>query len=229
MNFLAHHQCFKNKKATEFALKKFREYNPDTPYIIWSDAGEDYSYLVDKYNVKYFYSNINVGYRHYDKNKAFELLSRVRKSCELYPHMKYVMWMEDDVLIKDKIDVPFNIDFCAGPDIGNKFYGETLDYLIKKYKVDPNFDYYCTAGGTIMSSDVFTDKFYLLEKFIDEDFDHIIKNIWTEMAHHDIIISVCHLICNKKYSVNPRHVEKSQNANWNNSDYSIVHGYKEHY
>lgn len=229
MNFLVHHQCFKNKKATEFAIKEFKKYNPDIPYVLWSDAGENYGDFVSLYDVDYFYSNKNVGYRYYNKDKAFELLNRVRKSCELHSDLPYVMWMEDDVLVRSQVKVPVGIDFCAGPDIGNKFYGETLTYLTQKYNVSPNFDYYCTAGGTIMSSDVFTNNFNILEKFLEEDYDYIIKNIWTELAHHDIIIMICHLICNKRYSINPYHTELTKNPDWKNSQFTIVHGYKEHY
>lgn len=229
MNFLVHHQCFKNKKATRFALESLRKYNPNSPYILWSDAGEDYSDFIDLYNINYFYSDINVGYRYYDKNKAHELFDRVRKSCELYPNIPYVMWMEDDVFINGKISVPSNIDFCGGPDVGNRYLGNVFEYLCKKYKVSPNFDYYCTAGGTIMSSEVFTSNFDLIEKFLDEDYDYIIENLWSELAHHDIMIMTCHLICNKKYSINPHHVELSRNTNWNDKKFTIIHGYKNNY
>ena len=55
MNFLVHHQCFKNKEATKFSISSFREYNPEVPYVLWSDAGDDYSDVED---VNYFYEKI---------------------------------------------------------------------------------------------------------------------------------------------------------------------------
>lgn len=226
MNFLVHHQCFKNKKATKFSVDSFLKYNSEVPYVLWSDAGDDYS---DFENVTYFYSPINVGYRYYDKDKAFELVDRVRKSCELYPNLPYVMWMEDDVLVKGPVKIPSGIDFCAGPDVGNKYPPEVVDYIVNKYNVERNFDYYCTAGGTIMSSDVFTNNFSLLEKFLDEDYEFIVEKMWRELPHHDIMIMTLHLLCGKKYSVNPHHAELSRNSNWNDPVYTIVHQYKEHY
>lgn len=229
MNFLVHHQCFKNKKATEYALNSLLEHNPNTPYVLWSDAGEDYTEISQTYKVNYFYSDINVGYRYYDKNKAYELLNRVRKSCELYPNLPYVVWMEDDVLIKGKIKINSGTEFCAGPDVGNRYLGNVFEYLCEKYRVAPNFNYYSTAGGTIMSSGVFTEKFSILEKFLNEDYDYIVKNLWTELPHHDIMIMTCHLICGKKYSVNPYHVELTRNSNWTSNKFAIVHGYKDHY
>jgi len=46
--FTAYHQCYKNKKATEFAIQKFRQYNPDAPYYLISDNGEDFSDIAEK-------------------------------------------------------------------------------------------------------------------------------------------------------------------------------------
>jgi hypothetical protein len=229
MNFLVHHQCFKNKKATELAFKSLREHNPDAPYILWSDSGDDYSNFSSIHDIDYFYSDINVGYRYYDKNKAYELLNRIRKSCELYPNLPFVVWMEDDVLVKGKIKIPDNVEFCGGPDVGNRYLGNAFEYICEKYKLSPNFDYYCTAGGTIMSSEVFTDKFNIIEKCLDEDYDYIINNLWTELSHHDIMIMTCHLICGKKYSVNPQHVDLSRSSNWRDEKFTIVHGYKNNY
>lgn len=229
MNFLVHHQCFKNKKATEYSLKSLLDYNPKTPYVLWSDFGDDYTQISKKYKINYYYSDINVGYRYYDKNKAYELLSRIKKSCELYPKLPYVLWMEDDVLIKGKIKIDNNIQFSAGPDVGNRYLGNVFEYLCNKYDVNPNFNFYSTAGGTIMSSDVFTNKFHILEKFLEEDYEYIINNLWTELPHHDIMIMTCHLICGKNYSVNPYHVELMRNSDWRNEKYTIVHGYKENY
>lgn len=229
MNFLVHHQCFKNKKATSFAIESLFKHNKDSPYVLWSDAGDDYSELEKKYNLNYFYSPTNVGYRYYDKDQAFELLDRVRRSCELYPDKPYVLWMEDDVLIKGKIKIPIETEFSGGPDVGNRYLGNAFEYICQKYKLNPNFDYYCTAGGTIMSSDVFTDKFFILEKFLEEDYEHIVNNLWSELPHHDIMIMTVHLICGKKYSVNPYHAELSRNFDWKNDHYSIVHGYKDQY
>lgn len=226
MNFLVHHQCFKNKEATKFAITSFKEYNPEVPYVLWSDAGDDYS---DVDGVNYFHSPINVGYRFYDKDKAFELVDRVRKSCELNPSLPYVMWMEDDVLVKGPVKVPSGIDFCAGPDMGNKYQPGVIEYLIGKYNVNPNFDFYCTAGGTIMSTDVFTTNFSLLERFLDEDYEYIVEKMWRDLPHHDIMIMTLHLICGKQYSVNPCHVELLRNPDWKNEKYTVVHGYKDNY
>ena len=226
MNFLVHHQCFKNKKATVFSIQSFKTHNPEVPYVLRSDAGDDYS---DVEGVKYFYSPVNVGYRYYDKDKAFELVDRVRRSCELYPDLPYVMWMEDDVLVKGLVEVPNDIDFCAGPDMGNKYAPGVIEYLNKKYKTEPNFNYYCTAGGTIMSSDVFTSNFHTLEKFLDDDYEFIVEKLWRDLPHHDIMIMTLHLICGKKYSVNPHHAELLRNGSWQDDQFTIVHGYKEHY
>jgi hypothetical protein len=229
MNLIAHHQCFKNKRATEFAISEFRKHNPNVPYVLWSDAGEDYTEISGRLGVDYFHSDLNVGYKYYDKEGAFELYNRIRKSCELYPEAKNVLWMEDDVLVKGEVLVPSGCDFSGIPDVGNRFYGITFGYLCEKYGIAPNFDFYSTAGGTLMCADTFRDKFNVIERFIEEDYEFITNEICREMAHHDVMIMLAHLITNKRYGVNPCLTEVARNSNWPDPRFTIVHGYKNAY
>lgn len=231
MNFVVHHQCFKNRKATEFVIKSFREYHPDTPYVLWSDNGDDYSKICKEYNIDFILSDMNVG-SNYTKDKLYEFFNRVRKTCESYPDKPYVLWMEDDVLIKGKIEIPENCDFCSWPDVGNKFQQLLGNYnfknLCEKYNVTPNFDYWTLAGGGIMSSDVFTNKFNIIEKFIEEDYENICPD-FKNLMFYDVLFMLMHLICDKKYTVNPQVTEVHRNSDWNNPKYTLVHGFKEYY
>jgi hypothetical protein len=232
MNFVVHHQCYRNKKATEFALKSFREYHPNDPYVMWSDGGDDFSDIAEKYDADFNYSNVNIASAYRDKSQVFELFDRVRKTCEKYPDKPYVMYMEDDVLVKGKISIPSEVDFCGWSDVGNKFVRHLGHYnltsLHKKYSVNPNFDYWTAAGGVIMSSDVFTNKFKILEKFIDEDYESISPD-FTKVVFYDVLFMLAHLICDKKYSVWDQITEVHRNPDWNSDKYAVVHGYKEQY
>ena len=231
MNFVVHHQCFKNENATEFVIKSFREYHPDIPYVLWSDNGSDYSKLCEEYNINFILSDTNVG-SNYTKDKLYEFFNRVRKTCELYPDKPYVLWMEDDVLVKGKIKIPENCDFCGWPDVGNKFQQLLGNYnfknLCKKYNVTPNFDYWTLAGGGIMSSDVFTNKFNIIEKFIEEEYENICPD-FKNFLFYDVLLMLMHLICDKKYTINPQVTEVHRNSDWNNPKYTLVHGFKEYY
>ena len=42
MILAAYHQAYKNKRATEEAIKSFREHN-DGPYFLVSDGGDDFT------------------------------------------------------------------------------------------------------------------------------------------------------------------------------------------
>jgi len=228
MNFGVHHQCFKSEKAVEFVLQSFRKFHPDDPYVLWSDCGSNYSELCEKYNVKYFYSDVNVGIKNYTKDKVYELFDRVRKSCEIIKK-KYIIWMEDDVLVQNKIQIEDDVEFSGQSFTGNYFWGNSLEYISKKYQITPNVNWFGTAGGAVILSEVFTDHFDIIEKFIDEDYEHMIKNVWTEIGHPDIMITIAHLICGKKYSANPQLADVNKTPDWRNLNYSLVHSFKEFY
>lgn len=232
MNFVVHHQCFKNKKATEFVIKSFRKFHPTDPYVLWSDGGDDFSKIAKKHKVDFVLSDVNIASEYRDKSQVYELFDRVRKTCERYPDKPYVMYMEDDVLVKGEIIIPEGVDFCGWADVGNKFVRHlgnyNLNYLHEKYSVNPNFDYWTAAGGVMMSSDVFTNKFSILEKFIDEDYEKISPD-FTKVVFYDVLFMLAHMITDKKYSVWENITEVHRNADWKNEKYTVVHGYKEQY
>jgi hypothetical protein len=240
MNFVVFHQAYKNSKSTEFVIKSFRKFHPNVPYVLWSDNGDDYSHLVEKYNIDYIFSDYRVGLFMYDgKRQIFNFFDRIKKSCEMYPDKPYVMYMEDDVLIKGKIKIPDGVDFCGWDDIGNnlvhRFGIEKFQEICKKYNVNPNFDYYTTAGGAILSSDIFLNKFDIIERYINEDYEEIQKACkeihpgFESIFYCDIEIMMLHLICDKKYSVWEQICDLTKNPNWNSDQYCVVHAFKEHY
>lgn len=59
-NFAVHYQTWKNEKATEFAIEKFREFFPNNKMRVVSDNGSDYSRFIEKYGIDFIFSNINV-------------------------------------------------------------------------------------------------------------------------------------------------------------------------
>ena len=121
MNFGVHHQAYKNFDAVENVLSQFRKYNPEEPYVLWSDSGSDYYEIAEKYKVKYFYSDLNVGLKKYSKDQLYEFLVRIRKTFEIIDK-KYAVWMEDDVLIRGKISIDEKVDFSGLPFTGNYFW-----------------------------------------------------------------------------------------------------------
>ena len=51
--FAVHYQTWKNEKATQFAIEKFREYFPNEQLRLISDNGSDYSHFIPKYNIDF--------------------------------------------------------------------------------------------------------------------------------------------------------------------------------
>jgi len=55
MTLGAYYQCFQNRIATEYVLSNFRNHHPDSPIILVSDGGDDFSDLARKYHCTYFW------------------------------------------------------------------------------------------------------------------------------------------------------------------------------
>jgi hypothetical protein len=242
MNYVIHHQCYKNKKAVENVLKTFRVTNPKDPYVLWSDNGDDFSELAAKYNANFIFSDYNIKFDCYKgREQLYNLFDRVRKTCQMYPDKKYVMWVEDDVLFKGKVNIPNDVDFCGWAEnkplsLRLRFGDDGFERICKKYKVTPNFDYWTIAGGAIMSSDVFLNKFDILEKYIDEDWVPFCESVegpncpWYQKSMYgDIEFMMAHLVCGKQYSIWNQITECHRNLNWKDEQYVVVHGYKEKY
>ena len=119
--FTVYHQCYKNKKATEFVIQQFRQYNPDVPYYLISDNGEDFSDIAEKYNCYFVLDENNTGMNYLPTEHAKILYQRL-VNCFNHFNTDYVLLMEDDVLCRGKllIEDDFNLAMSHVP--GNKIY-----------------------------------------------------------------------------------------------------------
>jgi hypothetical protein len=220
--FGAYHQCFKNRKATEFAIEQFRKYNPDTPYFLLSDAGDDFSDLAEKYNCIWVYDNKNVGMDYLPPEDAMVLYDRLVNCFETLK-TDYVMLMEDDVLCRGKLEIgdeDFNLAASYVP--GNSL--KLWDIIIGKYNPTPNINWYGATGGSFLNKNIFTEKQYidLIRKFILED--HI-----SDAGSMDQFITTLYLICKKDCGVNQLLAETHRTPDWKNSGHPLVHCFKEMY
>ena len=48
------YQVYKNHKAVRFVLENFRKHFPDNPVVLISDGGDDFTYMADEFNCKFF-------------------------------------------------------------------------------------------------------------------------------------------------------------------------------
>jgi hypothetical protein len=219
--FSVYHQCFKNKKATEFAIQQFKNYNPDVPYYLISDGGDDFSDLAKKYNCIWKYDNSNIGMNYLPPKDAKILYDRL---VECFNEVKtdYILLMEDDVLCREhlKINEEFNLAMSYVP--GNKLY--LYDLIVKKYNSNPNVNWYGATGGSFLNKNIFTEQKYndIIYKFIEED--HVFN-----AGSMDQFITTLYLICGFDCSINNALGETHRTPNWQNTDLPLIHCFKEMY
>jgi hypothetical protein len=236
MTLAVYHQGFKNRKATEEAVKNFRKYN-DGPYFLVSDGGEDFSDIAEKYNCHYHHSNWNLGLRDenhpsgiygMEKDEVLEWLHRFYLACTV-AESDHIMMMEDDVLVKGNIDIHDDVEFSGLYIPGNVMDQKMIDYLTEKYDAKFYNNWYGIPGGSIFKTKTFVENYDRITKIFDEEFDYIKKNLYGNIGWVDIWMTVYFYLCRKEYTVNPYFTETVSNPNWMDPKYLIVHHYKEHY
>jgi hypothetical protein len=219
--FSVYHQCYKNKKATEFAISQFKKYNPDVPYYLISDNGDNFLDLAEKYNCHYVHDEVNTGMNYLSPNHAKVLYGRLVDCFNVFG-TDYVLLMEDDVLCRGKIiiEVDFNLAMSYVP--GNKIY--LYNKIVEKYNSNPNVDWYGATGGSILNKNIFTfqENNKKVNKFIEEDYDPI-------MGSMDQFITTLYLLCGYDCSVNNLLGETHRTPNWRESNFPLIHCFKEMY
>lgn len=240
-------QTYKNRRATEFVVENFRLHHPSSPLTLISDAGWDYTEMSEKYNCNYIHSFINLGrqghqeikiksdypndrWSAFNKEETLVWLNRFYQACKygLKFGCEYILMLEDDVFITNKISINSNWDFCCGLNEGNVINNELLTYIEKKYNCKPNVNYYSCCGGAIFNCEIFVKNYYKIIKFIDEDFE-ILQSLDKRIGWLDFYMHIIYYIIGCKYSVNPQFIETWMSVDWRSSQYSIVHQYKELY
>lgn len=97
----AYFQVFNKKKATFETLKSFRKYYPDSPIYLLSDKGENFSEIAKNFNCDYKYSEENIAY--WPCKNILGWFARLNKVCEKYSDCDWILLLEDDVRVRDKI------------------------------------------------------------------------------------------------------------------------------
>lgn len=221
--FSVYHQCYKNKKATRFAIENFRKYNPEISYYLISDNGDDFSDIAEEFNCHFVMAPENIGTNYLEKNQAKVYLNRLKDAFE-YSGTEYLLTMEDDVLCRDTLllENDFNIAMSYVP--GNKLRPHIFEKAVQKYGIIPNVDWYGATGGTFLNRNIFfdTEKVKLVDQFMEEDYEATLGSI-------DQFIVMLYLICGLDCSVNPGLGETHRNPGWQNSDLALIHCYKEMY
>lgn len=169
-----YHSAYHNKRAFKFAFETFRKFFPDTPYVIYSDTGDDFSEYVNinthyrRANIRFYGTGPNAFW--YDNWEIWEsYYGRIKDSCEIC-NTDYMLVMEDDVLITKKFELSKDFD-VAGPCRAHLPYN-TIKF-IEKYLNRPMYStHYGLCGGAMFNT----------KKFLD-NYDKIISNL--KMLHYE--------------------------------------------
>ena len=237
MNLSVFHQCYKQKVATKECIKAFRRFYPKNNYFLISDGGDDFSDLASEFNCSYYHDPVNLGYRDHThesgiygmtKDEVLLWLGRFKLACEIND-TKYILMMEDDVLVRGEITIPEDTEFAGLGIPGNKFQPEFMNYLIRKYDVEFNVDYYGTPGGSIFNAHTFLENYDRVIQIFQAEFDYIKDNLSGNLGWVDVWMPTYYFLCGKKFTQNPNLTETTRCYDWEFSNYSLVHQFKKYY
>ena len=222
----AYYQVYNNKKATSFVLESFRRHFPDSPVLLISDGGEDFSDLAQKYNTSFVKLHNIFGKSddtYYDSERMIEAWKRHKMSVE-NANTDYVMILEDDVLVQNTVEFgDFSFKGSTNEPLPNIAIG-----LIKENDGWVDHGRYGASGGSVYSSTEFLEVFPNVIEFTEKHHN--------DLLHHPEFHGIGAIDLNLVFHFN-RMGKSYENAEWlaqlrlqsNWRSYPIVHQYKEHY
>jgi hypothetical protein len=219
----AFHQTYYKRKSFDFSFQKFRSNFPDSPYLILSDNGEDFSEYENE-NTFFIKSEI----RNYGGGPSAEIIfkdpksdhiwidwySRIKKACEICG-TDYLIMMEDDVYIKEGFEINFDFDLC-GP-IVNKLSDFTIRFIENKIGKKIS-GYYGFSGGSILNCKTYIENYdQIIHNFINfhKDYSNNYRDPISLAGDANTMIQF--YLIGKEYSHSP----------WIGNQ--IIHPYKEYY
>ena len=235
------HFVYNNKKATEEAIKSFKNFYPENSYVLIGDNGENHYELAKKYNCTYINSNVHLGYPDnsygYFINSILEYLKRIYIACIL-SNSSHLILMEDDVLVindiqfneNDEMLTTFQSDSFFNGKNGNIIH-ENIMSLISNNKNLNNW--YAAGGGCIFKVSTFIENYFNFIEFYKNNFEFLQKKIQSIIGWPDFTLNLLYLFSGKKNTINSRLYEYKKNENYEFfdkiNDYDILHHYKKYY
>ncbi len=219
-SFAVYHQCYKNEKATNFAIENFRKHNPDVPYYLISDGGLNFEHLAKKYNCIYVHDENNTGLNYLPKDRAQRMIERIKTFFNTV-NTEYGLYMEDDVYCVNKIELkrPFNIWML--PQRNNKL---SVYRTILQYNQKPNVDWFGGCGGTIWNRNIFVE-----QRYIDIINDFFQNNYNSCCGTIDELIPTLYLICGLECEGSEFLSDANATGDAFNERYKLIHAYKKMY
>lgn len=168
MTIGAFYQCYKNREATDYVLSGFRHHHPESPIVLLSDGGDDFSDLAKKYSCEYHtQANIPTVRQKalfYDRKTWPIFWASFSKHVSLLD-TTHVIWLEDDVDVRRPIPldkIPYDINGLSVSNLTfRKFHKDFLIHTRGKELIGGQ-------GGTVFRMEFLRR---LFAKPISEDFE----------------------------------------------------------
>lgn len=192
----AYFQCHKNPYATYKCLESFRKHYPNNTIILLSDNGYDYSEMAKYFDCIYIHSFESIPFIYNDMDSRLlhgnKLINRIKESIGLIKE-DYFIWLEDDVLINDKITDIFKYDlngYC--PNFVSSFWN--INEIYKKYNfIEPNKQYVWSGqGGSVFKKESILQ--YLSNKPVIDDVlnNWVIYNFTSNICQDFLLSMIIH-------------------------------------
>ena len=226
MEFGVYLQCYKKPYATYQAINSVRTHYPDCTIVILSDNGYDYTELAKHFNCIYIHSKENIPVVRYDVDTGKHVesfLKLVDRTYNVFRLIKedYVMWLEDDVSINQKITDTFKYDlngYCPN--------SINISALKEKYTfLDENNVYrFSGHGGSVYHRTNLMKSFENKEMIVDV-LRNWIKYKFGNAIAQDILFSVLITLNNGTIGKYKGH----EDCNIYDSNIPVQHQYKIYY
>ena len=227
---------YKQPRATRHVLENVRKYYPDSPIVMVSDGGNDFSELASEFCC--LYSNEEQlgngrGTIMETSEKLGAWLLRLANAMN-YTQSRGCGWtllLEDDVLLKGRFVVPTDTIFLsiAGPpweQPWNPHVTQLRDWLIENYPATkPNLTTYGGQGGSLFYNERCGPA--ILGFACSSQFRSLFNKFSGALSWSDIAISTALALAQIFYTVSPFH--GNGKGALGSSDILVVHPYKEMY
>jgi len=221
--FDAYIQVFTNSERLERCLRSFRDFYPDSSIVMVSDAGDDLVNISDDFSCHYFKSDLNTGLssRGFSEEQALEWISRFKRVFTMGDN-PYVLYLEDDVLIRGNISDPHPSKILGAME--NPIDDRVVEYFEQKYGHSFQCRKYGTCGGSIFHRETFLSICDSIENMIKEDFPVLEDRFGYRLGFLDIFMPVFYMANGIDYSLNDQMIETHRNSDWMTTGHPIVHG-----
>ncbi len=198
------HFVYRNKVASDMAIRSFRQFNPAATYVVIGDGGDDFYDVCAKHGCIYLHSPVHIGYPEiphgFRKPKMLEYLRRFHAAVSLCT-ASHVVIMEDDVCVINHVSVSEEDEML----VNENAYENPIHPLVLKVLAvasgNPDLDsFYGMGGGSIFKRKTFLAAYPGFLQLLEANFEAM-QGFYPAIGWTDCIISLAMMFAGKKHSI----------------------------